>query len=85
MSTRLQVVLGEDELEEIREVARRRRMTVSDWVRQTLRDARQREPRDDADRKLAVIRDAVRGSYPTADIDVMLAEIEAGYGGTDPS
>jgi len=79
------VVLDEEELEEIREVARRHRMTVSDWVRQTLREARAREPAGDAGRKLAVIRSAAKGSYPTADIDVMLAEIEAGYGGADSS
>ena len=79
------MVVDEEELEEIREVARRRRMTVSDWVRQTLREARRREPAGDAGRKLAVIRSAVKGSYPVADIEVMLAEIECGYGWADSS
>ncbi len=33
----------------------------------------------DTKRKIAMVREAARGSYPTADIDQMLAEIERGY------
>ena len=33
MSKRLQVLLDEEELVEIREVARRRRLSVAEWVR----------------------------------------------------
>jgi len=84
MTQRLQVLLDEDELEEIRRVARRHRMTVAEWVRQALRAARAEEPSIDAERKLAVVREATRGNYPTADIDVMLAEIEEGYRGGKP-
>ena len=40
MSTRLQVVMDEEELDEIREAADRGRMTVSEWVRMVLREAR---------------------------------------------
>ncbi|MCK5375912.1 MAG: hypothetical protein KAJ97_02445 [Acidobacteria bacterium] len=36
----------------------------------------------DAERKLAAIRAADRHGYPTADIDLMLGEIERGYGET---
>jgi Arc/MetJ family transcription regulator len=45
MSKRLQVVMTEEEYEEIRAVADRRRVTVSEWVRHTLRDARERDGR----------------------------------------
>ncbi len=48
MSKRLQVVLSEAELDEIRDAARRNRVTVSAWVRRTLRAARERELRGGA-------------------------------------
>ena len=83
MSTRLQVVLDEDELEEIRRVARRHRLTVSEWVRQALREQRRAEPLRAQDRKLSVVREAAEHAYPTADVDEMLDEIEAGYLGRD--
>jgi hypothetical protein len=79
MSKRLQVVLDDRELEEIRRAARAQRLTVSEWVRQTLRRARREEAVRDAPRKLAAVRAAVRHEFPTADVDRMLAEIESGY------
>lgn len=79
MSQRLQVLLDEAEFEEIRAIARRHRMTVAEWVRQALRLARRDEPGTDPQRKLAVVREAARGGYPTADIGTMLTEIEQGY------
>jgi hypothetical protein len=85
MSIRLQVLLDEAEIQEIREIARRRHVTVSEWVRQVLRRARRDEPRIAADRKLAAIEAAARHAFATADIDVMNAEIERGYlGETNP-
>jgi hypothetical protein len=80
MSKRLQVVLDDAEYREIRGVARRARLSVSEWVRQALRDARRRVPSGDADRKLQAVRAAVAYDFPTADIDQMLREIDAGYG-----
>jgi hypothetical protein len=83
MSKRLQVVLGEEEYREIQRLARRHRMTVSEWVRQSLRRARRDEPIKDASRKLDVVRSAAVHEYPVADIEEMLEEIERGYlGGT---
>ena len=79
MSERLQVLLDAAELEEIRAVARRNRMTVAEWVRQALRSARKDEPSIDAQRKMSVVREAARGEYPAADIGQMLTEIERGY------
>lgn len=83
MSKRLQVVLDDAEYREIQEIARRQRMSLSEWVRQALRCSRERQPLRDPDRKLAAIRAAVRHSFPSADIATMLAEIERGYLG-DP-
>jgi hypothetical protein len=84
MSKRLQVLLEEAEFAEIRRAARLSRMTVAEWVRQALRRARREEPVTDTKRKLSIVREAARGSYPTADIDQMLSEIDQGYT-TDPS
>lgn len=79
MSKRLQVLLEEAELAEIRRAARLSRMTVAEWVRQALRKARREEPVTDTKRKIAMVREAARGEFPTADIDQMLTEIERGY------
>lgn len=79
MSKRLQVVLDEREWKELAEVARRSGVTLSEWARQALREARRREPGGDAGTKLQVIRAAARHSFPTADLEEMLDEIERGY------
>lgn len=79
MTTRMQVLLEDDEFAEIRRVAARHRMTVAEWVRQALRKARRDEPATDPRKKLAAVREATRGEYPTADIDRMLTEIEGEY------
>lgn len=79
MSKRLQVLLDENDLREIRRIARQRGMTVAEWVRTALRAAAREEPLGDKERKLQAIRAAVRHELPTADIDQMLAEIERGY------
>jgi hypothetical protein len=79
MTTRLQVLLEDEEFAEVRQVARRHRMTVAEWVRQALRRARRDEPVIEPRKKLAAVRAAARGAYPTSDIDQMLGEIERGY------
>ncbi len=84
MSKRLQVLLDESEYRELRQVARRNHMTLSQWVRSALRAVRRREPGARAEAKLAAVRTAARHEFPSADIDRMLGEIERGYlsGGT---
>jgi len=82
MSKRLQVILEDREFADIQRTARRRQMTVAEWVRQALRAARRTEPRGDTKKKLEVVRAATRHDFPTADIDRMLAEIERGYSAT---
>ena len=79
MSTRLQVVMDDAELAQIRAVAARQGMTVSEWVRQVIRAARRQEADGDVGRKLAAIEKAMQYSFPTADIDVMIAQTTQGY------
>jgi hypothetical protein len=83
MSKRLQVLLEEAELAEIQAVARQRRMTVAEWVRQALRRAREEDPLTNTRHKLEAVRVAAGYSFPTADVDQMLAEIERGYLGRE--
>ena len=52
-------------------------MTTSEWVRQVLRKAWSEHP-GSVDAKLHAIADASQHRFPTADIDDMIREIEAG-------
>lgn len=79
MTKRLQVLLDDEELAEFQRLARRRRMSTAEWVRTSLRAAREAEGGADASQKLAAIRRAVRYDFPTGDIDLLLAETERGY------
>ena len=78
MPKRLQVLLDEEEYKEIQGVARRQRVTLGEWVRQALRQAKNNHP-GTVEAKLRVIADASRHDFPTADIEVMLQEIEEGH------
>ena len=80
MAKRLQVILQDPEYREIQKIARSRRMSLAEWVRQALDLARRREPLGGTAKKLQVIRAAAKHDYPAGDIDGMLAEIEKGYG-----
>ena len=75
MTKRLQVILQDPEYREIQKIARSRRMSIAEWVRQALALARRREPLTDVSKKLEAVRTAVEYNFPTADI----AEIESGY------
>lgn len=80
MTKRLQVLFEDDELRDIQRLARAHRMTTAEWVRTSLRAAREAVAGADVGQKLAAIRAATAHDFPTADIDIMLAEIERGYG-----
>lgn len=67
-------------MQSIRKTARQQGLTVAEWVRQALRAARRDASASDPGRKLQVVRAATRHAFPTADVDVMLAEIARGYG-----
>ncbi len=77
MTKRLQVLLDEQEYREVQASAKRERMTVSEWVRQALREARGDHPKT-VEAKLRAIAEASRHEFPTADIDLMLRQIELG-------
>lgn len=78
MSKRLQVLLDESELREICKIAREEKMTVAEWVRQALRETRREKASGNPVRKLGAVRSAALLEFPSADIEIMLAEIERG-------
>lgn len=80
MSKRLQVVVGDAELERYRRTAQTTGQTVSEWVRQALRAAERQTSSGDVEARLAVIRKAASNQIGgrEVDIDTMLAETEAG-------
>jgi hypothetical protein len=79
MTKRLQVLLQDPEYREIQRIARSRRMSVAQWVRQALHAAKREEPLGEVSKKLEALRAAAKFEFPTADIEQMLAEIEQGY------
>jgi hypothetical protein len=93
MSKRLQVVVGEEELESYTQAADAAGQSLSEWARQALRASARQGSTADVEAKLAAIRKAV--GYETGgrevDIETMLAqteaarlaEIEAGMTGLD--
>jgi predicted transcriptional regulator len=79
MTKRLQVLLDDEDLAEIQELARRRHQTTAAWVREALRAARDTAAYPEAGRKLRAVREAVAHAYPIAEVEDVLAEIERGY------
>ena len=82
MSKRLQVVMSDADLEEVRDAARRNGVTVSAWVRGTLRAAAERDRRGGA----AAVREARPDHatikpeflrYLTVEVRLMAEEVEA--------
>ena len=79
MSKRLQVLLPDQEMADIRRMARRERIAVGEWVRRALRETRARKPVNDPEAKLRAVRQGAAYSFPTGDVRQMLDEIEQGY------
>jgi len=79
MSMRLQVLVPDEEMADIQRLAAQESVTVGEWVRRTLRQARLDRPANRPEAKLRAIRKAAEFSFPTGDIDQMLREIERGY------
>ena len=71
--------MDDSEYAAIETAALHRGETVSQWVRQTLREARVRQPNVESSRKLAVLRAGLAYDFPTGDIEEILAETERGY------
>ncbi len=78
MSDRLQILVNEEEAQLFRRCARSSGETLSQWARQAMRLYLERQRARTRTQKLQTLERALRCSYPTADIDPMLAEIEAG-------
>lgn len=85
MTKRLQVLLDDEELAEIRQLARRRHQTTAAWVREALRVARDTTSYPETGRKLRAVREAATLAYPTGEIEEMLDEVERGYGEGGPA
>jgi hypothetical protein len=79
MSKRLQVLLPDKEMADLQRMARREQLTVGAWVRRALRKAREQQSPADPEVKLRAIRLGAEFSFPTADVEEMLGEIERGY------
>lgn len=85
MAKRLQVILEDPEYRDVQRAARSRHMSIAQWVRQALAQARRSEPLGDLEKKLQVVRAAANHQFPTGDIGTILAEIEQGYLGKQES
>jgi hypothetical protein len=81
MSKRLQVLLPDQEMADIQRLAKQERVTVGEWVRRVLLEARADRPATEPEKKLTAVRRAAEYSFPTADVKQMLTEIERGYDG----
>ncbi|MDQ2949443.1 MAG: ribbon-helix-helix protein, CopG family [Acidobacteriota bacterium] len=79
MSKRLQVLIPDPEMADIQRLATREHLTVGEWVRRALREARARQPVNEAEVKIKAVRKAVEHSFPSGDIGPMLDEIQRGY------
>jgi hypothetical protein len=79
MSKRLQVLLPDQEMSDIQRLAKRDHLSVGEWVRRTLREARMGRSAIAPEVKLKAVRRAASYSFPTGDVEQMLSEIERGY------
>jgi hypothetical protein len=68
-------------MSDIQILAKHEQLSVGEWVRRTLREARKQKSVRDPAVKLAAIRRAAESAsnVPEVDIDQMLREIEQGY------
>jgi uncharacterized membrane protein len=80
MSKRLQVILDEEEYAEFRKIARNEHLTMAEWVRQALRNAKKQKTSISDRKKLSALDTASACSFPSGDMEQIAAEIEAGYG-----
>ncbi len=77
MSKRVQVTLDEEDYRLLQRFACGQGTTVAGWARQAIHDALETKSKT-VEAKLQAIAEASRHQHPTADIEVLLAEIEAG-------
>ena len=79
MSIRLQVLLDDDELKEVKELAFQENLTVSAWVRRAIQHEKKERPGTAARKKLQTIQNFSKYDFPISDYKEIAAEIESGY------
>jgi iron-sulfur cluster repair protein YtfE (RIC family) len=81
MAKRIQVVLNDAEYREIQQNATLQNVSITEWIQQALRSAFRKEfhSRISPKQKLEAVRSAAKHSFPTSEIEDMLAQIEQGY------
>ena len=78
MTKRLQVLFEDDELRELQRLARQHRMTTAEWVRRSLRAARDAESGADVSQKLSAVRAAAGHAFPTGDMVEVFLNVAPG-------
>ncbi len=79
MSIRLQVILDDEEMQELKGRAEQDQVTVSAWVRRAIKHEMRERPGKRASEKLDIIRSSASYEFPTGDYEEMAAEVESGY------
>ena len=72
------VLLPDQEMSDIQRLAKHEKLTVGEWVRRALREAGADRPAIEPETKLKAVRRAAKYSFPSADIERMLSEIDRG-------
>ncbi|MDA3940804.1 MAG: hypothetical protein PF693_16090 [Spirochaetia bacterium] len=79
MSIRLQVLLDEEELGELKILAEQEKITVSAWVRRAIQHEKKERPAKSARKKLEIIQSFATYDFPSGDYKDIAVEIETGY------
>lgn len=79
MSKRLQVLIPDAEMAEIQQAAKLEQIPVGEWVRRSLREARQKKSVKSPEFKMRAVREAMKYSVPAPDIEQMNREIESRF------
>lgn len=78
MSTRLQIVVQEEEARRYRRCAEREGLSMSEWARRALQRAERQQEGPTPQEKLRALEEALKCEHPTGKIEQILAEIERG-------
>lgn len=79
MSKRLQVLVTDEEMRLVKEMAAASHVSSGQWVRQLIRQATERRSPKTYEERMRLTLEAAKFNLPTCDIDQMNREIEEGY------
>jgi len=79
VSSRIQILVGDTELERLKEIARSEHVSLGEWARRVLRRAADESSGKPASAKLLALHKASLYSFPTADIEEIERSISEGY------